>query len=400
MTDIQNYIGSTQYLAFAILLAIMVLGEYISRITRGKVPSALIMMVVLIAGFWTILPAKLAEAAGLTAPIYKLTVVLLIVHLGTLINRKQMVAQWRTVVISLIGIFAICLFTLAIGGPIFGQANAVSATPVLTGAAIAASIMSEAAKAKGNTAAQLVALVTMVVQGIVGFPLTAWCLRKETARLRGLYAEGKLAAPEDASAAVNVSGNPKATKREKFWSVNSILLKVILIALVSYYLELLTRGYVSQYVWCLLFGFIANELGILESDALGKAKSDGILMTILLGYLFCSFSFATPQLLLPVFGITLGLTAISTVGLAAAAFVSYKIFHKDETFFSCFAVVLNAYLGFPLNVMLVNEAIEPIKDPKERSAVSGEIMPKMLVAGFVCVTIVSVLVAGVLRNYL
>lgn len=399
MGAIQSYIASNQFLAFTVLLAIMVLGEFISNITKGKVPSALIMMVVLIAGFWTILPANLATAAGLTKPIYSLTVDLLIIHLGTLINRKQMAAQWRTVVLSLLGVGAICLFTLTIGGLIFGKANAVASTPVLTGAAIAASIMSEAAKAHGNTTAALVALVTMVVQSIVGFPLTAFCLRKETARLHGVYTQGKLVA-EDEAAEKDAAGTPKAGKKEKFCTVNTILLKLSLIAFVSYMLQLLTNNVVSQYVWCLIFGFVANEVGFLESDALGKAKSDGILMTILLGYLFCSFSYATPKLLLPVIGITFGLTVVATLGLTVIAFISHKFIFKKETFWSSYAVVMNAFLGFPLNVMLVNEALHLVKDPKERKTISGEIMPKMLVAGFVCVTIVSVFVAGILKNYL
>lgn len=399
MEAIQAYIASNQYLAFSILLAIMVLGELVSKVTRGRVPSALIMMILLIAGFWTILPATLADNAGIPKAVYQLTIVLLIVHLGSLINRKQMAEQWRTVVICLIGIAGICLFTLTLGALIFGRQNAVAATPVLTGAAIAATIMSDAAKAAGNPQAQLVALVTMVVQGLFGFPITAMCLRKETARLRGLYGEGKLVAGT-AGGAANIDGNPMATKKEKFTSVNLILLKLGVLALISYLLQSLTKGYVSIYVWCLLLGFFANELGFLESDALGKAKSDGILMTFLLGYLFCSFSFATPKLLLPVIGITLGIAAISTVGLTAIAWVCSKIFKKDETFWSCYAIVLNAYLGFPLNVMLVDEALSGIHDPKERSAVSGEILPKMLVGGFVCVTIVSVFVAGVLKNFL
>ena len=38
--------------------------------------------------------------------------------------------------------------------------------------------------------------------------------------------------------------------------------------------------------------------------------------------------------------------------------------------------------------------------PEERAAVSGQVMPKMLIGGFVCVTIVSVLVAGILVKFI
>ena len=48
-----------------------------------------------------------------------------------------------------------------------------------------------------------------------------------------------------------------------------------------------------------------------------------------------------------------------------------------------------------------NEALELNTEPgDERAAVSSELMPQMLVASFVCVTIVSVIIAGVLVNYL
>jgi hypothetical protein len=398
MEAVKTYISSTQYLAFAIILAAMVAGELVSKKTKGWIPSALVMMILLIAGFWTVLPATLADNAGLSSGIYKITVVLLIIHLGTLINRKQMAAQWRTVIISLLGILGICIISLSIGVLIFGKANAVAATPVLTGAAIAASIMSEAAKAANNPQAQLVALMTMVVQGLVGFPVTAYCLRKEIKRLDKLYTSGNLHGEAIVQKTSSAASN--TTAKEKFWSVNTILLKLSVIALISYFLQILTHGWVSQYVWCLIFGFAANEFGFLESDALGKAKSDGMLMTFLLGYLFCSFSFATPKLLLPVIGITLGLTVIATLGLTIIAFVAHKIFKTSESFWSCYAIVLNAFLGFPLNVMLVNEALSDIKDTEKSKAISSIIMPKMLVAGFVCVTIVSVLVAGILKNFI
>ena len=94
--------------------------------------------------------------------------------------------------------------------------------------------------------------------------------------------------------------------------------------------------------------------------------------------------------------IALGLAAISTVGLVLVSFLASKVFKKfNESFWGCFSIVLNAYLGFPLNVMLVNEAMERIEDPEERTALNNELMPKQLVAGFVCVTIVSVFVAGI-----
>ena len=390
MQAIQEFITANPYIAFGILVAIMALGDVVSKVSKGWFPSGLAIMILLVAGFWTILPATLAADAGITTGIYKLSVVLLITHLGTMIKTKQMIAQWRTVIISLMGIVAICVLCAFIGGPIFGKTNALVAAPVLTGGAIAASIMSDAASAVGNTQAQLLAMVVMAVQGLFGMPLCALAIRKECARLGVEYKAGKLTAASDVD-------EDKSQKRKAFlMTTNTILTKLTIIVILSSLLEKLTGGYVSIYVWCLILGFIASEIGFVEENALGKAKADGLLMTLLLGFLFCSFSFATWDLLRPVLLIALGLAAISTVGLVLVSFLASKVFKKfNESFWGCFSIVLNAYLGFPLNVMLVNEAMERIEDPEERTALNNELMPKQLVAGFVCVTIVSVFVAGI-----
>ena len=67
----------------------------------------------------------------------------------------------------------------------------------------------------------------------------------------------------------------------------------------------------------------------------------------------------------------------------------------------CYAIVLNAFSGFPINMLITTEALNMnTEEGDEREAISAEVMPKMLIAGFVCVTIVSVLLAGVLVKFL
>lgn len=390
MQAVKDLISANPYYAFGILMAIMAAGDIVSHVTKGWFPSGLAILFLIVAGFWTILPATLAADAGIAAGTFKVAVVLLITHLGTMIKTKQMIAQWRTVVISLMGIVAICVFCMLIGAPIFGRMNAIVAAPVLTGAAIAASIMAEAAASVGDSQAQLLAMVVMSVQQLYGMPLCAFAIRKECERLGVEYKAGRLKATAESS-------EENAKKRKsRLVTANTILTKLMLVVILAYLLEKATKGYVSTYVWCLVLGFVASETGFLEENALGKAKADGYLMIILLGYLFCSLSYATWEMLRPVLLISIGMAAVSTVGLVGAAFIASKIFKKyDESFWGCFSVVLNAYLGFPLNVMLVNEAMSRIEDPEEREVLNGEIMPKQLVAGFVCVTIVSVFVAGV-----
>ncbi len=381
----------TQFGAVTILLLVMVAGELIAKITKGWVPSALVISLLLLAGFWTILPADLVARAGVTSAMFALVAGLLVANMGTLISRSEMIAQWKTVLIALMGIAAIVIICLTVGAALFGWDNAVAAAPPLTGGAIATAMMRSAAEASGNTQAALIAVVCMAVQGLFGYPITSFCLNKETKRLSALYQKGEL---KTVAAAVN-----GAAQGKKPCSTNMALLKLSAIALISYYLQTLTQGYVSMYVWCLILGFAAHEANIVEKDSLSKANCYGLAITLLMLYLFGGLSSSTPETILPVFGIAASLVVLSAVGMAAMAFLASKIF--GQSFYMCYAVILNAFFGFPINVMLTEEALDNnTSSPEERAAVSGQVMPKMLIGGFVCVTIVSVLVAGILVKFI
>ncbi len=386
-----SMILQTPFGALAVMLLVMVLGELVAKLTKGFVPSALVITILLLAGFWTILPADLVSRAGVTSTLFAIVAGLLVANLGTLIGRKEMAAQWKTVVITLMGLGSILLVVLTLGSAIFGWTNAVAAAPTICGAAMATAMVREAAEAVGNSQAALIAVVCMSVQSLVGYPLGAFCLNKEAKRLSGLYKAGELK-----PVAVNAK---EAEKAKKPSSTNLTLLKLALVVLISYFLQVLTKGYVSIYVWCLILGFIGHELGLIETDALNKANAYGMAITLLLLYLFGGLSASTPETILPVFGIAISLLLMSAVAMALMAFIASKLFKKS--FAMTYVIILNAFFGFPINVMLTNEALDNnTTDPAERAAVSAEMMPQMLIAGFVSVTIVSVLIAGILVKFL
>lgn len=389
----------TPYGAIAALLLIMVVGEFIAKLTKGALPMAFGVTILLLAGFWTkILPANIVELSGITASFFGLISALLVANMGTLINRQEMIAQWKTVVICLMGLVGIITIALTVGGALFGFTNAAAATPALAGAAMAVAAIRQAAEAAGTpTAAHaaLIAVVVMSVQGLFGYPLTSFCLKKEAQRLSAEFKAGtlRIAAAEQGGA------KGADTKPE---STNMALLKLAIVALLSYVLQVLTAkaGFqISMYVWALLLGFAGHETHLLQTDGLTKANAYGLAVTVLMLYLFGGLSSSDPNTILPVFGTAAALVLMGAAAMAVVAVIASKLFHK--TFYMAFATTLNAYLGFPVNVMLVNEALDLNTDsPEERAAVSAEIMPPMLVGSFVCVTIVSVVIAGMLVKYI
>jgi hypothetical protein len=388
--------------ALLIMFGVLVVGELVSRVTRGKVPGALVITVLMLAGFWTIFPKDIVARTGINAQLYALSAMLLVTNLSTLISRKEMRSQWRTVIINLLGLAGICGITLSLSAKIFGWQNALAAAPPLTGGIIATAMIQQAASAKGLEMAALIALICFVMQGIFGYPLTSFFLGREAKRLNKLYAEGKLTGEK--------TGDGAAEKTNSFFtklkSPSFILLKLTAVAFLSYWVELgiskLTGGTftVSRYVWCLILGFAASEFKLLEKDALSQSNSYGLMINILLIFLFGSLNMASPDMFWTVAWYCAGFVIIAALAMALMAFIGSKIF-KSNTFDMCYSIILTAFYGFPINVMLTNEAVEGVTGDKDaRLVISSHIMPKMLVGGFTSVTIVSVLIAGLLMGRL
>ena len=63
----------TPYGAFTALLFVMVMGEVIVKATKGVLPSAFGVTILLLAGFWSgILPPNIVEISGITAAFFGL----------------------------------------------------------------------------------------------------------------------------------------------------------------------------------------------------------------------------------------------------------------------------------------------------------------------------------------
>jgi hypothetical protein len=387
---------STPFGALAAMLAVMVIGETIAKLTKGFVPMALTATILLLAAFWSgLFPANISDLAGMGGTIFQIGSAILVVNLGTLINRKEMIAQWKTVIICLMGLASIIAVCLILGATIFTMSDAFAAAPPLTGGAIASAMVRQVAGEHGNNAAVMLAIVCMSGQSLFGYPMVAFCLQKEAKELVKDYRAGKIKAPSAAAA----DSTKKVSKKE---STNMIILKLCLAAVISYLLQLLTAkmGFqISMFVWCLLVGFLFHEMGWLGDNCLQEANAYGFAITILMVYLLGGLSSNDPSIILSTFGKAATFVIACAIGMAGIAFIASKIFKKR--FWITWAITLNAYLGFPINVVLTNEALElNTEEGDERAAVSAELMPQMLVASFVCVTIVSVIVAGVLVKYL
>lgn len=87
-------------LAIVMILVAMAIGDFVSTKTKALVPSVFVTALIFIIGYWTFLPQDVVGLSTWGQPVAGLFMFLLITHMGTLMNLKELASQWKTVVIA------------------------------------------------------------------------------------------------------------------------------------------------------------------------------------------------------------------------------------------------------------------------------------------------------------
>lgn len=397
-------------LAFLVLAAIYYIGEFIGTKTKAWIPSVFVIACLFLFGFWTFFPKDIVALAGMGPPLGGLLVIMLcITHMGTIISIKQLLEQWKIICITLaglVGMVALCWF---VAMPLAGREYIIAGLPPLTGGIVAATMMQSAAAEKGMMTASVLAIAMYCVQGFVGYPLTAVLLKKEGRRLLVAYRNGDVKTALNAGAVDADAGNMKVAEApkkrlippmpEKYSSTAFILLKLIAVAYLANRLSVLTGGKVNQAVITLILGIVFTEIGFLEKNALQKAGAYGFLMFVLMIYVFDGLKNATPEMLASCIGPMAIIIVVGVFGMGVLSIIAGKLL--GVSWEMAFATSLTALYGFPPNYILTEESVKALaENDGEHKYLMDQMLPQMIVGGFITVTITSVVIAGVFVNLL
>ena len=388
-------------LAAAVIFVVFAVGDMISAKTKAIVSMLLVASVVFLVGFWTgVFPTTMFADSTLLS-MAGLLVTMLLVHLGTTIKLRDFGAQWRTVIIAAVACIAISAAVYFIGQLIIDRGFALVGAPILSGGVVATLQMQEMAQKADLPQLAVFATLVMCAQGFVGFPVASLCLKSEAKRIKAQLDAGELSvASQDAEKAAAASRKKLIPALPaKYNTPNVVLAKVVLVALLSVFVSSLFHDAVNKLVWCLIFGVLCKELGFLDEDALGKANATGIVMPIITLSIFTNLASATPEMVVSMVVPLLVVIAIGTVAFAVVSILVGKLFHYSWQM--SVAIGSSCLFGFPGTVIISNEVSESTgTTPEEKAYINAQIMPKMLVAGMVTVSITSVLVAGVMCKWL
>jgi len=380
-------------LAFTTIMAIWTVSEFLSSKSKGLVSSLFVASLIFLVGFLTgLFPPDLLTSSSLLA-FAGVVVGFVIVHLGTVISINDFIKQWRTVVTGIAAVGGVAAALFFIGSLLKGSDYVIAAIGAISGGTVSVVIIQEAALAVGLVTVAVFPVLIAALQGLVGFPLTSIILRKEALRLRDEYRAGNLkSATEEAT-----STEAKIRLPAAFQSTVGTLSVVGVAVIVARFISDMTNGNLNTFVVALILGVLLRWARIFKPSVLSGIDAYGLMITAVLILVFGPLATVT---LADLKSLAVPLAVAFVVGVAgivAGSVLVGKLFGFSVPM--SIGIGLTALYGFPGTLLLSQEAAKAVgENEAEVKAIEGEILPRMIVAGFATVTITSVIVTGIIAS--
>lgn len=382
-------------ISLTILLVIYAVSELISRKTNGIIGTVLTISILSLVGFWTgILPKNLFTNSGVEA--FGMAVVgLMLTSLGTTINLAELKRQWKVVLIAILGAIGSCILIVLVALLVNRKNFGIVGAPIFAGGNAATLVLLNALRAKNMQLLSTYALAVLTFQNLIGIPVATYALRKEARRYLG---SGEVELAEKAQTQKTPKRRPLQLP-EIFDTPIINLAKLGLVASLSYGVSLLIHGTINYLVLCFIFGIIFYQLGFLSDSIMDKTSSSGMITFLVTIVILGSLANTTPRTVMAVLVPLLVCLVVGTIGVLVTAIISAKVFNVSREM--AVALGMTCTFGFPTTMILSQEVASSTgQNSEEQTALENYLLPKMITAGLVTVTLVSVFFAGFAVNYL
>lgn len=387
------------YFYLFVVLAIFAIGDLLGVLTKAKVSSVFVVMMLFLVGFMTgVIPADIIDQAGLTQ-IGRWSSAFIIFHMGTMINMKELIDEWRTVVTAILSML-VAVAAIFVVIPIIGAPAAYVSIPIVNGGIVATQIMTAAATEKGLALVAALGTIVYATQKFFGTPFASYFGMKEAAIIVENFRKNKeLQARGEIPKVEAVAKKNTFYERNKKYYGNFVNLGITaLFAWISSLLGSATP--ISYSIWALLLGAVVCQLGLVPEKILDSAKSSGLLNMAVFASIIPSLASIRMEdigtlsfQIAVIFGVTM-------VGIYVAFGILplWKIIGSKNL---ALGVSVAQLLGFPATYLISNEiAVAASETDEEREAIMDAIMPKYVVAGLATVTSISILMAGIFEKLL
>lgn len=383
---------------FSVVLVLFAIGDLIATKTKAKISAVFVTLLMFLILFVAkIIPADIIARAGLESAA-SWSVPMIMFSMGTMLNLRQFIDEWRTVLTAWLGMLAV-IIGVSLLIPIFGKSTILASIPVINGALPATTIMTQAAMEKGLTMAAAIATVVFAIQKFVGTPIASRAARQEAERLiveyRGAKSKGINLAIEESKEEQN-GKQTFCEKYDKYYGTNTCIFLTALFSFLGYQLAELIH--VNYSIVCLVVGVIVTKLGIVPKDILEKAKIKGFINMVVFAAVIPSLAKISLGDLIKLFPPVVAMFAVSIISI----FIMMKILPAWKIIGSkplAFGIGFCQMLGFPSTYLISNEICNAVgEDEEEREYLMSKIMPRLVIGGMACMA--SIVVAGIMAGML
>lgn len=379
---------------YALTLAI---GDFVSAKTKGIVSTVLVVGIIYVIGYFTgLVPRDTITNSGLLTIVSGFGMLAVVTNLGTMININQLIAEWKSVVVSLFGLAILGAIFYLVGVPLFGREYALAAFPPVAGGNVSTLMVSDAANEAGRTDIASFAWLLCVLQLFVGIPTAAFILRIYCAKLvkserfKSGEAEKGILKKE-----INIRFLPAIP--QTYNTSNVIMMKLLLVTWIASLLGNLTG--ISGAILCLVLGVVFCEIGFLDRNSLQSSGMMNLILFCMIAAAPANFASLTPENIGSMLLVVVVFLVIGAVALAAGGMIMGKLLRVNGILAA--ALSLNAMFGFPFNLMITEDIIRALNlSETEGERLREMVLPQMVVAGFTSVTVASVVIAGLVIPYI
>lgn len=123
------------------VFVIMYIAELVTKKTKARVPSLLIVSIFFLAGYWSGFFPKDILDISFVNQIRQIMLLFVLINIGTMFDINEIKREWRTVVVILAAVAGIVVIVTPVGGMIFGREMAMAAAMGLPEVAMLATIV-------------------------------------------------------------------------------------------------------------------------------------------------------------------------------------------------------------------------------------------------------------------
>lgn len=389
--------NNAMFSSFMIVLIVFALGDIVGKITKGKLSGMMVVMLLFLVGFLTkLIPADIIDQGGLTA-LSKLAIAMVLFNMGTTLNVKQLIEEWRTVLMAALCMLASCLVMLLVS-PIIGFDTMLVGMPVINGAAMATSLMASAAAEKGLETAAALCAVIYSVQKFVGAPIASAMGIRYGKKLLKAYRENPAQFKKQETGNGASAKASFADKHKEWYSANVMMALVAAGSWVAHILGDLTP--INYSIWALLLGVVCAASGLVPTKPLQKSNSYGLMMVAVFGSIIPSLAKVSLSDLGTMAFQTIVLFIAALIGVALVGWVlpTWKLVGDKDL---AVGIGVEQFLGFPSNVVICREVGDAVGETLEEKAfIEDTLNVPYVVGGITVITVLSTMLAGFVINML